>query len=488
MLVEGKMLSKLKNRISNINKGAKSAISYTIAILLSKGLSIITVPIFTRIMSTSQIGTVNIFNSWYSLLSAVATLSLTSGGYIVAIKEFKDHRDEYQSSVLTLTSIIAVLIAVLFCISPTFWCKLAGLPIELMVLMLFGLLVAPARDFWLARQRFEYKYRLSSIVITGSAIIASAFSVVAVIYFNQNNPALVADGRLFANYFVLYGVAGTIWILTLVKGKTGYNRKYWKFSLELSVPLIAYSIASQILNVSDRMMISWLVNNSAVGIYSTIYTVSSLSLLVWHSMHASFVPYLFQNIDDKDRHIGVKKTAFSIMLLYAVIAILLVFLAPEIVRILAPKEYYEAIYIMPPIAVGVFFTSLSNIYSDIAVYYKKTRFVMYPAIVAALLNVILNYIFIKLYGYMAAAYTTMVSYICMAILQGYWARKLSKQNGIEHGTVYDDKKLFALAGITVIVSMSGIFFYKYTVLRYLAVFVMIIVGSILIYKKYRKKD
>lgn len=42
------------------------------------------------------------------------------------------------------------------------------------------------------------------------------------------------------------------------------------------------------------------------------------------------------------------------MLLYAGVAVLLTYLAPEIVRILAPEEYYEAIYIMPPIAAGVF--------------------------------------------------------------------------------------------------------------------------------------
>lgn len=49
----------------------------------------------------------------------------------------------------------------------------------------------------------------------------------------------------------------------------------------------------------------------------------------------------------------------------------LLFLAPEIVRILATKEYYEAIYIMPPIAAGVFLTSVSNMYSNLLIYHKK---------------------------------------------------------------------------------------------------------------------
>ena len=74
-------------------------------------------------------------------------------------------------------------------------------------------------------------------------------------------------------------------------------------SLAISIPLIGYNIAGQVLNVSDRMMIGRLVNNSAVGIYGTLYTVSSLSLLVWQAINASFVPYLFQNIEKKNHNI-----------------------------------------------------------------------------------------------------------------------------------------------------------------------------------------
>lgn len=59
--------------------------------------------------------------------------------------------------------------------------------------------------------------------------------------------------------------------------------------------------------------------------------------------------------------------------MYSLVAILLVYLAPEIVRILATEEYYKGIYIMPPIAGGVYFIAVSNLYSDILVYLKKTK-------------------------------------------------------------------------------------------------------------------
>lgn len=42
-----------------------------------------------------------------------------------------------------------------------------------------------------------------------------------------------------------------------------------------------------------------MVGNDAVGIYSTLYTVSSISLLVWTAINSSFIPYLYQNIEKK---------------------------------------------------------------------------------------------------------------------------------------------------------------------------------------------
>lgn len=473
----------IKQKLQQMSESAKSAIVYTLSTVFSRGLAIITVPFFTRLMTTDQIGEVNLYNSWYSLISVIATLSLTSGGYSVAMKEYPDKRDQYQSSVLSLTSLIAITIAIVYFMAPDLWSNLLGLPSGLMVLMLIGFLVAPARDFWLMRQRYEYKYKLSGCVTAGSAICASVLSVVAVLVANGFGYKNIAEIRLYTNYFVVYGVAAIIWIGLFAKGRTFYNREYWRLSLSLSIPLVGYSIAAQILNVSDRMMISRMVDKSAVGIYGTLYTVSSLSLMLWQAIHASFVPYLFQNIEKNVKEI--KKISFQIMLLYAVMAVMMTYMAPEIVRILATEEYYEAIYIMPPIAAGVFFTALANIYSDIAVYYKKTQYVMYPAAIAALANIVLNYIFIKAYGYMAAAYTTLFSYTLMALFQGIWARKLCKENAIESVSVFEDKKLMLLACITTVLCLLGIALYNFYMVRYLVVVLMVVL-SVIFYNKYKK--
>lgn len=470
------------------SKEVKSGTMYVIATLFSRGLAFITVPIFTRIMTTDQIGKVNLYNSWYSVISVIATLSLTSGGFAVAMMEFKDERDEYISSVLSLTSIIAIIIGLIYFINMNFWNDLLGLPTELMVLMICGFLFAPARDFWLARKRYEYEYKVPSLIIFISALIASLLSIIIVLYEKNNGIVDTAIGRLFGNYVVLYGVAFIIWINLFRKGKVFYNKKFWKTSLYISIPLIGYSIATQILNVSDRAMISHYINDSAVGIYGTLYTVSSISLLVWQAINSSFVPYMFRNIKDNKLQ-NIRKHSYELLFLYSIVSMCLTCFAPEIVKTLATSEYYEAVYIMPPIAAGIFFTSLAQMYSNVCVYYKKTKYVMYPAAIAAIFNIILNMFFIPKYGYMAAAYTTLVSYIIWAMCQILFSNSVAKKANYENKKIFNDKKLLLLSFLTLIINLLCLTLYKMYVIRYtIIIFIIILFIFIFIRKVLKKKE
>lgn len=464
-------MGKKKFTIS-IPVGFKSAIVYLFATVFTRGLAIITTPIFTRIMTTDQVGMVNLYSSWYSMITVVSTLALTSGGFSIALREFEKERDQYVSSVLSLTSIVAIGLALVYSISITFWNDVTGLPTHLMVLLLVGLLVAPARDFWLSRQRFEYQYKLSGTVTVLSAIFASGLAVAAVLYANSIGYSDIASVRLSANYFIIYGVAFIIWLSIFWQGRCFYSSKYWRFSLQLSLPLIGYSVASQILSVSDRMMISKMVGNSAVGIYGTLYTVSSISLMVWTAINASFVPYLYQNMENTKSKI--KKLSMSMLGMYSLVAILLVYLAPEIVRILATEEYYKGIYIMPPIAGGVYFIAVSNLYSNILVYLKRTNIIMISSIIAAVINVILNYIMIEAYGYMAAAYTTLLSYVVMAVLLSIWANREFKKHITEVDFVYDNKLILAVSIVTLVISLFAILIYDYGIVRYTVAAVFLI--------------
>lgn len=139
--------------------GFKSAIVYLFATVFTRGLAIITTPIFTRIMSTDQVGMVNLYSSWYSMITVVSTLALTSGGFFMALREFESERDQYVSSVLSLTSLVAIGLVFLYALAPSFWNRMTGTSnasYDPSPCWLTGL--RPLETFGLSSQRFEYRY------------------------------------------------------------------------------------------------------------------------------------------------------------------------------------------------------------------------------------------------------------------------------------------------------------------------------------------
>lgn len=452
------------NKLRKLGEGAKSGIFYTFSTLLTKGIIFLTIPIFTRIMTTSQIGVVNLYNSWFGLISVISTLSLTSGGYQLALKEFESEKDQYQSSVLSLTMLSALIFALLYFLNRGFWEKFLGMPRELVLLLVIGLIVSPAQEFWMARQRYDYKYKLSSIISISSTCIATMLSVFVVLNTDASETGTM---RLICNNTVMYGVAAILAIYIFIKGKTFFSKKFWKFSLSLSIPLVGNSIAKQILDVSDRIMINEFIGTSAVGVYSTLYSISSLTLIVWNAINGAYVPYLFKNIDDKSEHENIRRSSSLILFLYTILAVFMMLLAPEIVRIIATEEYTEAIYIMPPIFMGVSLTAISNMYTNLLIYYKKTKIIMIASGIAAITNILLNALLIPTFGYEAAAYTTLFAYVIMSIILIVVATKAYKHINCCNEMLYSNSFIFKLCIFNVAMAFVSVSLYKTNLLRYL---------------------
>ena len=433
-----KILKKAKN-----SKVFKASAAYTFASLVTKGLAVITIPIFTRLMASDQMGIVTLYNSWYSIISTVSTLALTSGGYLIALEEYKDNRDSYISSVLGLTSINTILIGILYMFFSNKWYELSGINHHLTLMLISGLLFMPAMELWIAKQRYEFKYKIVFVITVIPAILSTVVSVGAVMFARNIHIDNLGEIRLISTNAIMYSIAFIIWISIFIKGRCPINFDYWKFSLGLSIPLIVNSIANQILNISDRIMIGKMVNNNAVGIYGVLYGEGSISLFVWSSINASFFPYMVENFVNSRNN--VRNIANKIIIIYGLITIGLTACAPFLVRIMATEEYYEGISIMPPIAAGVFMISISNIYSDILIYYKKNSYIMISSIIAACVNVLMNYFGITLFGYKAAAYTTMISYFILGIIQAIVANKVHFAESSDKNHIYNDFAIFMIA-------------------------------------------
>ena len=465
-------LRQLLNKYKLLSVAAKATIAYTLASLFTKGLGIITTPLFTRIMTPAEIGEFSTFSSWYSMISVVATLSLSSGAFSLAMFEYPEERDKYSSSMIGLSSISTLVFVLIYLVNPEFWNGVLSLNTVEVTVMLAAFWLVPATEYRITRLRFEYKYKQLITISLTNAICGTALAIVAVLLARHFNAENLAPYRILGLYAVLCTMGLVNMIYLIRHGKTLANGKFWKFALINNTPLIVNALAKHVLEVSDRTMITNMVDKSATGIYSTLYTVSTLSLIVWGAIESSLLPYTFENLRNKTEK-NVAAIVNPLLAVFAGVCLLLTLVAPEIVWILAPKEYYEAIYIMPPVACGVFFSATYNIFGDILLYHKKTYWIMVSTITAAVANVVLNYIFIGQFGYMAAAYTTLASYIILTVMQYIFMRIVHK------GRVFNELYILLLSAVLVGCSIACIALYDYMWIRYAVIVAIAIVAFIL---------
>jgi O-antigen/teichoic acid export membrane protein len=111
-------------------------------------------------------------------------------------------------------------------------------------------------------------------------------------------------------------------------------------------------------------------------------------------------------------------------LLLGVIAV-----APEIILIMGGRAYYEAAWAVPPVAMSILLLFYSQLFINVEFYFEEKTMLVFGSILAAVLNFVLNMLLIPVWGFVAAAYTTLISYIAFAVSNYYTMRYVCKKHG-----------------------------------------------------------
>ena len=135
------------------------------------------------------------------------------------------------------------------------------------------------------------------------------------------------------------------------------------------------------------------------------------------------------------------------------------------VRIFAPPEYSEAIWAIPPVAMSSYLLFMYDYFARFEFYYEKTLGIMLASIFGAVLNVVLNYLCIRRWGYLAAAYTTLLCYLVYVLCHYYFMSRICRQYEIKP-KIYDTRVLVGLTLALIVLGFSIMATYTVTWLRY----------------------
>lgn len=452
------------------NKNSKAGGFYFIGNLFNKAIAFLTVPIFTRMMSTSDYGIVNTYMSWVSILSLIVGLSLGSS-IRSAYLDFKDDLDGYISSIFFMSFLN-------FIVSSTVIILLSYFFIEQLNIVLVVLCLIQSYMTFIVNT-IDIKYMMAFDYIKKTLLLALPNIVVAIlsVIFLLNMDSNKYFGRIIPYVLVTVVIGSCYLVKSFDKGKKLINKQYWKYALTLSVPLIFHGLSINILSTSDRIIITVFRGASETGIYSLVYNLSMAVTVVTTSMENVWIPWFTRKLQKGEKRI-INKSVKLYIEIVVVVMIGIILVAPEILVIMAPEEYWGGKILISPVILASFIIFLYSISVDLEYYYKSTKIIATNTVIAASLNLVLNFIFVPLHGAIAAAFSTVIAYTISFGIHYRAAQKLDNE-------LFPFKVYVKPIMIVCIVIVISYLIMDYVVARWIIAVVGFGLYGLISYKKHR---
>lgn len=445
----------MRNRKGNASRDAlalKAGFWYTLGNFINKGLVFIATPIFARLMSKTEYGDYGNFTTWQSLLLILLTLELHTSVNKARL-EFRETMHEYLSSIVITGSTFTMLSYIVVLLFHRQFEGLFNMPLAYIHILFLYLFFAPALNIFQVMNRVNLRYKLAITITIGSSVSAILGSLLLFHFFSDR-----VFGRLVGYDVPLIIVNCTIWLILVLKGRC-VKKEYVKYGLSYSVPLIPHLLSMSILGSSDRIMVRKLRSTEEAAVYQIGYSCAMIVTVLMDSVNQAMSPWLFDNLETKSYE-KIRKTNLWYISGFNLILLGLMLIAPEILMFMGGRTYSEAKYVLPPVFAGCCARFLYTNYVNVEYYMKKSALVSTGTMMAAGINVVLNFIFIPRLGYIAAAFTTWFSYTCLLVFHYFGCRRLG------YGKLYSNKAIFAwITGVSAFMPVCELL-YRNSTLRY----------------------
>lgn len=438
---------------------AKASIWYTICNFFQKGISFLVVPVYVRLLTTAEYGEWAVFQSWAEILIIFASLNLFAGVFTKKLVDLpnENSRNQYTASMQGLGTSITIVLFIVYIFTHKWSNKIIDLDTPYILLLFLYFIVYPALCFWGTRQRVEYRYKSMVAITTLIAILTPITSIILLYYTNLRAKALILG---FLAIQCIFGIF--LYIYHFCKGKCFFHKEHWLYAAKFNIPLIPHYMSLIILAQSDRIMIKYYCGESDAGIYSFAYQIALAINVLIAAINGSRVPWTYEQLKART-YTKIRNVTNVLVLLIGGFSLLFCIISPEIIGILGTADYKIATYVIPIVTLGIFFTFIYDFFAAVEFYYGATKFVMYASTTGAILNIILNIIFIPAFGFIAAAYTTLTCYIVFMLMHFLFYKKVINENKINE-KIYDNKFIFlSLLAISVLCLASMVTFERYTI-------------------------
>jgi len=384
--------------------------NYFFSTVVLKAAAFITIPLFTRYLTTEEYGIVSLFHSYVGIVIIVFPFYLYSavGRYYY---ERKDDLNIFIGTALSL-SISAFVFSLILYLSldlsflsfghqdnTLIYLLFLAVPLKIIVSIYFQIIVPQRNSKLYAKLQILEGY-INIVFSVGFVVLLSQKK-----YYGQIYGVIISSSVIF-----IYAIFQLKKIV-----KFSIKLSHIKYILLFSLPQIPYALGGVILEQVGRLILGSQNKYSDLGIYSLGFQIAVLYSFLATSIRTALLPDFYRLLDTFENQ---KLTLLfrKILAISVLPAFFLISFSRDMIYLLADKKFYSSHQIVPFLVIGYVCFDLFYVYSPYFEYKKHTWVLSLIVISCGILNIIMNYYLINIFGYIGSGYSFAISYSFMFIL------------------------------------------------------------------------
>jgi O-antigen/teichoic acid export membrane protein len=399
--------------------------------MLTKATGFLLLPVITSYLSLDEYGLYANIQSAQNIMYLLATL-----GFDAAYSRFIY---DYNSSgkrlkLLTSTVVTAYLYWNLFYLllsGTAFYFLLASWGYKKLLLVLFLPFITIFQQFIVLNtslMQSRHQTRKLLTISTTSFFISQGIMLTLLIKYSFG-----VESFFIAQFIVNLAVMAIHLRMLINEGLVVLTRIRKALFTKLGKYALGYipaSFSGWIFSLSDRYIITYYVSISMAGKYAFLMQFAILIQIIMQAVNTSYTPIFMRLMKDGSRESLRKIEAYYTVIFYFLLLLFLglsLFL-PAVIENIFPEKYRGDYFLIPILSLSYVFLALRKMFANILVYHKKSLWISISGYIPAAVNLLLNFIFVPMYGMYAAAWSTFASFVLYGVIVFLMAQKLQHLN------------------------------------------------------------
>ena len=408
--------------MSDLKSLFKHTRNYFFANIATKALAFISIPVYTRMLTISEYGIINVFLSVSSIAAVLLSLNseVAISRYYFDAESIEDFKEFVGTSVV-LTTIIFVSMSVLGIFCVPYISGILNFPYILTLSVIPVALYNKISSIFTQIYQPLLQSRKVALVISIYSYLAFFLSALFIWYLDEKK----YYGYVFGSVVTMFLIGAYLFKQIKEYCVLSLKINHIKYILSFCIPYIPYTLSGIIIAQFARIFIGTYEGYDSAGIYSLANNIAALMLIVVMTTHEAWNPYYFKYMNAND-HESLAKDYGLIWRVSLIAGLFISLFAQEGGLILAGPQYERSLYICPILVLGYLFYQWAYVYLRNSGYAKKNIWNAYAVIICGVVNIILNAILIPISSDLGGALSLSISYFIMMMVSYIFNKKILK--------------------------------------------------------------